>query len=102
MSLVGLAIHIALLSLAVAILIPAGLTILALLIYETARDPDKPAEYRLQGGKHTVVPHDPLPAEFWDDCLPCRTGYPDLCTEEHKPSNRAAFFIPKTKEPTNG
>lgn len=102
MSLVGLAVHIALLSIAVAILIPAGLTILALLIYETARDPDKPAEYRLQGGKHPVVPHDPLPAEFWEDCLPCRTGYPELCTEEDKPSHRAAFFMPKTKETNHG
>ncbi|WP_443094841.1 hypothetical protein [Rothia koreensis] len=42
MSLVGLAIHIGLLSLATAILVPAGITILAMLIYETIRDPEKP------------------------------------------------------------
>lgn len=43
---------------------------------------------------------EPLPPEFWTECLPCRTGYYELCTEEHKPSEKDGFFMPKnnTKE----
>ena len=40
MSLVGLAIHIGLLALTVAIILPAGLTLLALLIWEVVRKPE--------------------------------------------------------------
>lgn len=53
MSLVGLAIHIGLLSLAVAILCPAALTLIALLIYEVVRQPE-------QHNNH----QDPTPGSF--------------------------------------
>ena len=35
---------------------------------------------------------EPLPPEFWTECLHCRTGYYELCTEEHKPSEKDGFF----------
>lgn len=97
MSLVGLAIHIGLLTLAVAILCPAALTLLALLIYEAIRDPQKPPRYLPQGGTRQPMKHEPQPPEFWTDCLPCRTGYYELCTETHEPSDRTAFFMPERK-----
>lgn len=46
MSLVGLAIHIGLLALTVAIIIPAGLTIVALLVWEVVRTPENERETR--------------------------------------------------------
>lgn len=44
MSLAGLAVHIALLSLAIAILVPAGLTVIVLLIWEVVRTPETERE----------------------------------------------------------
>jgi cytochrome c-type biogenesis protein CcmH/NrfG len=55
MSLVGLAIHIGLLALAVAILCPAALTLIALLIYEVVRQPQQ----------HTETHEDPTPGSFF-------------------------------------
>lgn len=54
MSLVGLAIHIGLLALAVAILCPAALTLIALLIYEVVRQPEQ----------HTETHEDPTAGSF--------------------------------------